>query len=278
MPDTLFPSPPLQSHAAPLHIAAVTLRARDLESLSAFYETSIGLDRISGDSTDVLLGSGGVGYLRLVQADGRVADDPRSAGLFHTAFLLPSREALGAWFIAAYQQRGIGFDGASDHGVSEAFYLSDPEGNGIEVYADRPRDGWQRTSQGYALKTEPLDIEDVANAGRMLGGSGRFPDDARIGHVHLRVGDIATAEPFYLGTLGLDATARMPQATFMSSGGYHHHLAVNTWRSRGAGVRPEGIAGLAQVTLASRDAATTARLAGRTHVDPWGITFDVVGA
>jgi catechol 2,3-dioxygenase len=265
----------LQSHAAPMHVASVTLAARDLSALADFYEAIIGLDRLPSDGSTVLLGSGGEAYLRLVKAEQSAADDQRAAGLFHTAFLMPSRAALGAWFAAAYQQRGVQFEGASDHGVSEAFYLSDPEGNGIEVYADRPRALWGRSAEGFVMGTSPMDIGDVAAEGQRIGGSARFPAEARIGHVHLRVGDIAAAEQFYINQLGFAAMARRPGATFLATGGYHHHIAVNTWQSRGAGKRNAGMAGLAEVAFGVNDASLLARIGDGPVTDPWGtcLTF-----
>ena len=281
----------LESEKAPIHIGSVSLVARNATSLAAFYQDVIGLDVINQTDNGVSLGSGGVAYLHLINSP--AAHQPRqpTAGLFHTAFLLPSRAALGAWFSAA-RDRGVPIEAASDHDVSEAFYLTDPEGNGIEVYADRDRSLWQRQGDGFAMTTGRMDVEAVVEAGRSLVGSdgvaaGRFPQETRIGHVHLSVGDIAAAERFYNGVLGLDITHKRPGGSFFSSGGYHHHIAANTWHSQGALLREEGTVGLANVeffvcgegimaqlaaTLDIDAAATQASLAAE---DPWGtrLTF-----
>ncbi|MGL4243415.1 MAG: VOC family protein, partial [Beijerinckiaceae bacterium] len=196
-------------------------------------------------------------------------------GLFHTAFVLPDRASLGRWFLRAYQL-GVPFEGASDHAVSEAFYLSDPEGNGIEVYVDRPRTEWRKeTDGGVHMTTARMDVESVVAEGREKGdGDGRFPFTARIGHVHLKVGDAAEAERFYTSTFGFDVThRRAPDAVFLSTGGYHHHLAANSWMSRGAGPRASDALGLAEVALAA-DADLIRRIAaqgtGPLLADPWG--------
>jgi catechol 2,3-dioxygenase len=142
-------------------------------------------------------------------------------------------------------QAGWPLSGASDHLVSEAIYLRDPEGNGIEIYRDRPREEWERTEDGIRIDTLPLDLEDVL--GSLDGDPGEpapMPADTRVGHVHLKVSDIAPAEDFYVGLLGFDVTARVPGALFVSAGGYHHHLGMNVWSSRGAPPPPPGARGL----------------------------------
>jgi catechol 2,3-dioxygenase len=184
-------SSPLLSHQGPLHIGSVTLNARDMTALAAYYERAIGLQRIATSNDRITLGSGGVGYLHLLATPDAKPEPQGCAGLFHTAFLLPSRGDLGVWFKAAHGAQ-VRFDGASDHGVSDAFYLTDPEGNGIEVYADRPVSAWARPAGGrpfeVAMTTLPMDIAAVIKAGEAHAGqpqtNGRFPDEARIGHVH----------------------------------------------------------------------------------------------
>jgi catechol 2,3-dioxygenase len=245
----------LESHRAPIYIGSVTLRSRDMDGLAAFYERRIGLDRLAADAARISLGSGGVAYLHIEAAARGTAEPEGAAGLFHTAFLLPDRASLGRWFAAAHA-RGVRFEGASDHAVSEAFYLSDPDGNG--------------------MTTAPMDVEGIVEAGRLAGGgAGRFPADSRIGHVHLKVGDAAEAQRYYMDALGFDVTHRRPpHAAFLSSGGYHHHLGVNTWMSRGAGRRDPEALGLAEIGLAVRDEALKAeiasRMGGNAFTDPWG--------
>jgi catechol 2,3-dioxygenase len=268
---------PLQSHQAPVHIGSVTLRARNMAALAAYYETSIGLQRVAETADRITLGSGGVGYLHLLAAPDATPEPHGSAGLFHTAFLLPSRAELGVWFKAAHE-RDVQFDGASDHGVSDAFYLTDPEGNGIEVYSDRPPETWTRPAGGkpheVLMTTLPMDVTGVVAAGVKLPVRAAFPDAAAIGHVHLKVGDIAAAEAFYGGVLGLDRTYGRPGAAFLSAGGYHHHIATNTWSSAGAGPRLANSAGLAGVEFVVDPSHVMAML-GETRDDPWGnrLTF-----
>lgn len=274
----------LESEKAPIHIGSVSLIARDADALAAFYEDKIGLEIIARDGDRISLGSGGVAYLHLIASPNAKAPRQPTAGLFHTAFLLPSRAALGAWFTAAHD-RGAPIEAASDHDVSEAFYLTDPEGNGIEVYADRDRSLWRKTADGYLMTTHRMDVRSVAEAGKDYPArpgvsAGRFPAVSRIGHVHLSVGEIDAAERFYHVHLGLDITHKRPGGSFFSSGGYHHHIATNTWHSLGACLRDEGTTGLAEVEFRVRDAAILARLAdvadgvaaaeGVTMDDPWG--------
>jgi catechol 2,3-dioxygenase len=257
----------LESHKAPLHIGAVTLRARDMAGLAAWYETTLGLDRVGAVGDRISLGSGGVAYLHIQAAPGGTPEPEGSAGLFHTAFVLPDRPSLGRWFLRTHGL-GAAFEGASDHAVSEAFYLSDPEGNGIEVYHDRPRAEWRKDGDdGIFMTTARMDVGAVVAEGQEKGvGDGRFPSGSRIGHVHLKVGDAAEAERFYTQTLGLEVMARRaPHAVFMASGNYHHHIAVNTWMSRGAGKRDPNALGLAEVDFQATDARATA-----AFEDPWG--------
>lgn len=271
---------PLESHKAPLHIRSVTLRARNMPSLARFYERFFGLETLATDFDAVTLGTGGVGYLTIIAAPDAKPETQSGAGLFHTAFLLPSRAALGAWFNAA-REKGAPIEAASDHDVSEAFYLTDPEGNGIEVYADRPRDQWRAEGTGVHMTTSRMDVRAVSEAGRGVPGDGRFPAESRIGHVHLRVGDIVAAEHFYHDLLGLDVMARRPGGTFFSAGGYHHHIATNTWQSAGAPPRQPNTTGLVAVDIAVKDPELLARIEqrlgdapiegarGLSVLDPW---------
>jgi catechol 2,3-dioxygenase len=163
--------------------------------------------------------------------------------------------------------------GASDHLVSEAIYLADPEGNGVEVYRDRPREEWRWQGRQVVMATDPLDLQALLQtAGTGWAGA---PAGTSVGHVHLRVGDVAKARDFYTGTLGFDVTRGMAHAVFLSTGGYHHQLAANVWQSAGAGPRDPGMAGLDRVVLRAGDERVLARI-GRTELaDPWGTTFIV---
>ncbi|MBI3674724.1 MAG: VOC family protein, partial [Rhizobiales bacterium] len=192
----------------------------------------------------------------------------REAGLFHTAFLLPSRAVLGRW-LAHTARTGLALLGASDHIVSEAVYLNDPEDNGIEVYADRAIAEWRRSDGMIEMSTAPLDLDSLVAAGDGKAWTG-MPAASFIGHVHLQVGDLAEAERFYAGLFGFDVTYRVPGATFYSSGGYHHHLATNVWSSRGAGIRQEPVTGLRAVELVAASPAIRDRLGAAEIRDPWG--------
>ena len=172
----------------------------------------------------------------------------RSTGLFHMAFLLPERLDL-AHALLRLAERGWPLTGASDHLVSEALYLSDPDGIGIEIYRDRPREEWSVEDGQVRMATLPLDLDDVARAAQGPAPP-RAPEGTRMGHVHLNVADLGTAEAFYAGELGFDVTARnYPGALFLAAGGYHHHIGANTWRGEGAPPPPPGAVGLRRFTI-----------------------------
>lgn len=255
---------------APLQVSRVVLTVNDLQKVGDYYQKIIGLQQLSGDAEQVVLGAGGRPLLEL-RRDAQARFRPREAGLFHTAFLLPDRAALGSWlrFIA---ERGIGLDGASDHLVSEAIYLHDPEGNGIEVYVDRPRETWQKSGPEVTMDTAPLDLQSLLDLGQ--DGWNVVPDDTVVGHVHLQVGDVAQAEDFYMNSLGLDRTSHRFGASFFASGGYHHHLAGNIWNSRGAGRRSANATGLAEVVLGA-DPGVLQTLGHSRFEDPWGTRIGI---
>ncbi|MEP9378741.1 VOC family protein [Aquabacter sp. CN5-332] len=264
---------------APLHVGKVTLVVHDLDGVSDFYQQAMGLHRISGDADTVLLGAGGMGFFELRRDAAARRSSHREAGLFHTAFLLPTRSDLGRWMRHAAGE-GLKIDGAADHVVSEAIYLADPEGNGIEIYADRAPAHWTWTDGMVVMRNDRLDLQALARDGGDAPWRG-FPDGAVIGHVHLQVGDLGPAEAFYAGSLGLDITCRYPGATFYSSGGYHHHIATNIWNSRGASVRSVPATGIAEVELIAtpetRDIVRAKLGAGANGVarDPWGTAIAV---
>ncbi|EPX86241.1 putative ring-cleavage extradiol dioxygenase [Rubellimicrobium thermophilum DSM 16684] len=261
----------MSTASAPIEIGRVALTVNDLAAVRSFYERAIGLATLSQDGAGATLGAGGRALIELRADPHARRAAPQEAGLFHTAFLLPSRAALGRWLRHAVTA-GLRIEGASDHLVSEAVYLSDPEGNGIEVYADRPRDVWPRANDRIRMATEPLDADAVLRAadGPWTGA----PDGTVIGHVHLRVGDLDRAESFYGGILGFDVTTRYPGAVFLGAGGYHHHVGANVWASRGAGPRALPSTGLAELEILADGTALPAILA-RTEgadrlADPWG--------
>ena len=272
--------------AAPMRIGKVRLKVRDLDAVSGYYQSVMGLEEIARDARKVTLGKGETTLL-VLEADPALAPgDRRQAGLFHTAFLMPTRADLARW-AGHIAETGMRIEGASDHIVSEAFYLSDPEGNGIEVYADRPVAQWLDAKGDIQMTTERLDVQDLLAAGEGTRWTG-FPEKGSIGHVHLQVGGTAAADRFYRDVLGFDVTVDYPGASFYGSGGYHHQLAGNIWNSRGAGQRPQGMAGLDAVEIVVRDVADIATIAARaesagieatndgegvTLRDPWGIAI-----
>lgn len=275
---------------APMRIGRVRLRVRDLAGTSAFYCDILGLLPLEQSDRHAVLGAGGRPLLELVGDPALVPLERRQAGLFHTAFLLPDRASLGRWLGFAGGRR-IGLDGAADHGVSEAVYLADPEGNGIEIYVDRPVAAWRGTGAGVEMVNDPLKFDGLNAAAD--GPWAGMPPESLIGHVHLQVGDLGQAEHFYGDLLGFAVTCRFAGASFFGAGGYHHQLAANTWHSRGAGPRPKGMAGLDAVELVIRDGAhgnaieVRARAEGldvksrgeaRILRDPWGTVIAMVTA
>jgi catechol 2,3-dioxygenase len=189
---------------------------------------------------------------------------PRNTGLFHFALLVPSRHDLARWLTHAIKDN-IPLEGLSDHLVSEAIYLRDPDWHGIEIYRDRPRAEWERDGDYVKMATIPLDVRGVLST--LDGGEAdfeRMPRDTTMGHVHLQVADIPVTEHFYTEQLGLDLQARYgAQATFMSAGGYHHHLGANTWNSRGAPPPAADSAALRHFTVVLPDEEELDRVAGQ---------------
>lgn len=238
-------------------IGKVRLRVADLDGLATFYERVVGLDSVERDGGLARLGpAGGEPVIELVRAPDAPRAPSFSTGLFHLAILVPDRAEL-ARSLKRLTSAGWRLTGASDHLVSEALYLRDPEGNGIEIYRDRPREEWRRNGDELAMATLPLDLESVL--GELENGDGPvegMPAGTTMGHVHLQAADIPPAEGFYSGALGLDVMVRSyPGALFLAAGGYHHHLGLNTWQSQGAPAPPEGALGLDHYELVLPNAA-----------------------
>lgn len=225
---------------AAIRLGRVRLQVQDLDRSLAFYEQVLGLRLQSREGAQaVLTAHDDDAPLVELHADPSVQPvrGRGRLGLFHFAILLPDRAALGR-FVAHLAVNGLRA-GASDHLVSEALYLSDPDGLGIEVYADRPREQWAHRDRQLAMATEPLDLDDVMSAAGGAPWTG-MPRGTVMGHLHLHVGDIAEAAAFYHEALGLDKMVwEYPGALFLAAGGYHHHLGVNTWAAGApsAGVR-----------------------------------------
>jgi catechol 2,3-dioxygenase len=227
----------------------VRLTVADLDGMRSFYTDAIGLAKLPGDDEVVPLGTD---PNRVVELVGDPDAPPRphgTNGLFHLAILVPSRADL-ARALQRVAEASWRLSGASDHLVSEALYLSDPEGNGIEIYRDRPRDQWPVHDGVLQMDTRPLDLDGVLGELPREAAQAPMPAGTRIGHVHLNVGDLAAAEAFYSGALGFDVTVRgYPGALFVSAGGYHHHIGLNTWAGDGAAPPPEGSRGLRQFEI-----------------------------
>jgi catechol 2,3-dioxygenase len=274
------------ANTTPLRIGAVGLKARDLSRLTDYYQQAIGLHVIDRDSRSARLGAGGVTLLELESAPSALPDDPRTAGLYHTAFLQPTRADLARWLVDAAQHH-VPLSGASDHLVSEAIYLDDPEGNGIEVYRDRKPEEWRWNGERIQMATERLDLDKLAADAGNTAYAGA-PDGLRIGHIHLRVGDLAKTQTFYSDVIGMHPTAGRGGALFMSSGRYHHHVGSNIWQSAGAGMRDDARAGLSWFAIeaaspAEREAAlerlerANLPLAGGETRDPFGTRVLLIG-
>ena len=278
-------SVPTAANRTPVHVGAVGLVARDLDGLAAYYRDLLRLTELERTPQRVVLGAGDVALLELTHRPGALPDDPGEAGLYHTAFLMPTRADLARWILHVAKHR-VPVTGASDHDVSEAIYLDDPEGNGVEVYSDRPPERWRRDGKTIFQKTDPLDIEAIVReVDPATAAYPAAPGGLRVGHIHLRVGDTTRAEAFYADALGLDVTRRRTGATFISSAGYHHHVGANVWHSQGAGLRDARRAGLGFFTLEANDAAALDGLrqrvaatgaaiepipGGFATADPWG--------
>ncbi|MBT9384403.1 VOC family protein [Pseudooceanicola sp. CBS1P-1] len=254
--------------AAPVHVGTVGLRARNAEVLARWYAAAVGLRELSRDGDTIWMGAGRTPLLALRQQEGLALAAPSEAGLFHTAFLLPSRQDLACW-IAMAVDRGVPVDGTADHLVSEAIYLTDPEGNGVEIYADRPQDSWTWIDGQVEMGTEAMDYAAIMGSlGLMPPVWNGAPAGTRVGHVHLKVGAAQSAARWWQDRMGFDAVRARASAVFLSTGHYHHHIAVNEWLSAGAGRRSPRRTGLDFVALARRTPAPPA-----VFEDDWGTTI-----
>ncbi|WP_430504902.1 VOC family protein [Haloparvum sp. PAK95] len=223
-------------------IGRVSLRVADLETVATFYETVVGLRRLRESADRVVLGAGEEPLLVLSAAPDAPARTREEAGLFHTAFLVPSREALGVALERIEATATL--TGASDHLVSEALYLRDPEGNGVEVYCDTPRSEWQEGDGEVAIDSRPLDLADLrAHASRADATAAEgVPAATTVGHVHLEVTDLPAAQSLFVDGIGMRVRQTWNEsATFVAAGDYHHHVGLNTWNDRTEPQRGRGL-------------------------------------
>lgn len=230
-------------------LGAVHLTVTRLDTSVAFYQDSIGLRLHRREDPVAVMGAGGEDVV-VLHEEPTARPAGRHAGLFHFALLFPTRAELARVAVRLADRR-TPVDGLSDHGTHEAIYLPDPDGNGIELAADRPRDQWPELggNAGYAAGPAPLDVEDLLRT-----VSGEEPRrhaerDLRMGHVHLHVGDLDAATRFYLEGIGFELMAQLPTARFVAAGGYHHHVGFNVWRGVGVGPAPADAVGMRHWTL-----------------------------
>jgi catechol 2,3-dioxygenase len=233
-------------------VGMVALTVASLERSLRFYTDIFGFTLLDQKAGEATLGTPSSPLLLLREEPGaRPWPHDRYAytGLYHFAVLVPTRRDLGRW-LRHWLQLGLPLPGQGDHLVSEALYISDPDGNGIEIYRDRPRSEWHWDNGQVRMAVDPVDISGVLAEAETddepwIG----FPDGTRVGHIHLQIGDVPQAKVFYHDVLGFDIVATMPSALFVSAGGYHHHIGMNTWHSRNASPAPAGTAGLRFFTL-----------------------------
>jgi catechol 2,3-dioxygenase len=235
---------------ADLTMGTVMLKVGDMKLMTDYYQRALGLDVVAEQDGGLYLGRLSTPLVHLSPAPGLNIPGRGEAGLFHTALLFDNQTALAATIATAAQYDPQLFAGSADHLVSEAFYFTDPEGNGIELYWDRPREAWSWDGKNVVMDSLALPpqkyLQEHLSESALEGQHGT---EAGVGHVHLQVGDVQTAHDFYVGTLGFEKTAGWHgQALFVSAGGYHHHMAMNVWNSRGAGPRRDTL-GLGEVLI-----------------------------
>ncbi|MBP1324986.1 catechol 2,3-dioxygenase [Leucobacter exalbidus] len=269
-------------------MGAVELVTASLAPMQEYYVNAVGLDVLDASSTQVSLGRDDAELITLTLDDGRPVDTATQAGLYHSAILYPDSPSLARVLSHIATAAPESYSGSADHSVSLAFYFTDPDGNGLELYTDTPEDTWVWNDGLVTMGAAPLDPNVFIQEHL---GQTPSTEDTVMGHVHLRVGNLNDARAFYADTLGFDVTAESDGALFYSAGGYHHHLATNTWMSDGAGDRPKA-QGLGHFTVHLGDDAALAAVADRLEAaqvaftndagqltvdDPWGNTIRLLG-
>jgi catechol 2,3-dioxygenase len=250
-------------------LGAVELTVTDLDRSVSFYENAIGLRTHRRDDGTAALRAGGEDLLVLVEdPDARPAG--RHSGLYHFALLHPSRREL-ARAVARLAASRTPIQGASDHGISEAIYLPDPDGNGIELAADRPKEEWPDLSV-MSGGPDPLDLNGLLESVADEDPQASVDPSTTVGHVHLHVGDLDASTRFYRDVVGFDVMTHLPSAVFVAAGGYHHHVGFNTWRGPGVPPAPDGVVGLRHVTVVLRDGHELEALQKRAEAA--GVAFE----
>lgn len=238
------------------HMGLVALTVSRLSTLSDFYTQGLGFTLLKQTGDTAVLGVGDEPLLVLKELPDALPRPARTTGLYHVAFRVPTRVALGK-VLRHLLTIGYAIDGASDHLVSEAIYLSDPDGNGLEIYRDRSRETWIWLGTQVQMASDPLDFEGIlAEGDRDATPWSGLAEGTDLGHMHLQVAELARAEEFYCKLLGFTLVNRMPGAFFVSAGGYHHHIGLNIWQSRNAGRAPANATGLRLFTIVLPDEAT----------------------
>ena len=284
VPNADAPSLPATLRLGPVHLTVTSL-----DRSVGWYQQALGLRVHRHDVTEAALGDGEVDVL-VLHEDPVAKPAGRHAGLYHYALLYPTREELARAALRLAVTR-TPIQGASDHLTHEAIYLPDPDGNGIELAADRPRDQWPPMQRAYGAGPQPLDTDAL-----LATVEGEEPSDTvrpglRMGHVHLHVGDVDDAIAFYTGVLGFDLVANLGTAASVSAGGYHHHLAANVWQGQGVGPAPEHTVGLRHWTIELDEPGEVAQIRTRIEAsgrpatdvengfetrDPWEISVRVI--
>ena len=248
-----------------IYLAEVALNVKDLESQTAFYHQLLGLEILNQSRNQVLLGAGGKPLVKLIQTE-NTGNPKQSYGLYHMALLLPTREDLANLFKHLLDLK-IPLVGGADHGYSEAIYLEDLEGNGIELYRDKPVAEWDIREDGRIIGvTEELYAQDIYQLGKEIEPFA-IASGTRMGHVHLSVKNSLESSSFYQESLGLEDKFTIPHASWIASGDYHHHLAVNEWGGKNLAPREQGMPGLAYYVVEVENKEELLRLFSKSQTD-----------